>query len=49
MIRQVDPGDGADRPVPSGDVVVVLAGYPHGTTGSTDLLRVHRLGLEDMT
>ena len=30
-----------------GDMVVVVAGSPPGTVGSTNLIRVHRLGEED--
>jgi pyruvate kinase len=30
-----------------GDVVVIVAGSPPGTVGSTNLIRVHRLGEED--
>ena len=31
-----------------GDLVVILAGYPPGTVGSTNLIRVHRLGEQDL-
>jgi pyruvate kinase len=44
MIAQVDRGLlelGRGRP---GDVVVIVAGTPPGTAGSTNTLRVHRLG-----
>ena len=30
-----------------GDMVVIVAGSPPGTVGSTNLIRVHRLGEED--
>jgi pyruvate kinase len=30
-----------------GDLVVVVAGSPPGAVGSTNLVRVHRLGMED--
>ena len=44
MVAQVDRamldlGRGA-----RGDVVVIVAGTPPGTAGSTNMLRVHRLG-----
>ncbi len=48
MIRQVDQAMLSIGRFASGDVVVVLAGSPHGTIGSTNLLRVHRLGVEDI-
>ncbi len=48
MIRQVDQAMLSIGRFMPGDVVVVLAGSPHGTIGSTNLLRVHRLGVEDM-
>jgi pyruvate kinase len=44
MVRQVDAAmleNGRGRP---GDVVVIVAGSPPSTPGSTNLLRVHRLG-----
>jgi pyruvate kinase len=47
MVRQVDVSmlgiEGYER----GDVVVIVAGSPPGTSGSTNLVRVHRLGEED--
>ncbi len=49
MIRQVDQAMLSIGRFAPGDVVVVLAGSPHGTIGSTNLLRVHRLGAEDIT
>ena len=30
-----------------GDTVVIVAGSPPGTSGSTNLIRVHRLGEDD--
>jgi pyruvate kinase len=30
-----------------GDLVVIVAGSPPGTVGSTNLIRVHRLGEDD--
>ncbi|WP_026316581.1 pyruvate kinase [Actinokineospora enzanensis] len=47
MVRQVDLSMlsiGRYRP---GDLVVIVAGSPPGTVGSTNLIRVHRLGEED--
>jgi pyruvate kinase len=47
MVRQVDQAmlslDRSQR----GDMVVIVAGSPPGTIGSTNLIRVHRLGEED--
>ncbi|MGZ4532865.1 MAG: pyruvate kinase alpha/beta domain-containing protein, partial [Mycobacteriaceae bacterium] len=31
----------------AGDLVVIVAGWPPNTVGSTNLIRVHRLGEED--
>jgi pyruvate kinase len=48
MVRQVDSAMlQMDRYQP-GDLVVVVAGSPPGTVGSTNLIRVHRLGEEDL-
>lgn len=47
MVRQVDAAmleQGRGR---KGDLVVIVAGSPPGTPGSTNLLRVHRLGDQD--
>jgi pyruvate kinase len=47
MVRQVDDAmlrHGRGR---AGDLVVVVAGSPPGTPGSTNLIRVHRLGDPD--
>lgn len=48
MIRQVDSSvahiDGYER----GDRVVIVAGSPPNTTGSTNLIRVHRVGADDI-
>ncbi|MBA2307810.1 MAG: pyruvate kinase [Pseudonocardiales bacterium] len=47
MVRQVDTAMlGMERFQP-GDLVVIVAGSPPGTSGSTNLIRVHRLGEED--
>jgi pyruvate kinase len=47
MVWQVDSSmlgiEGYER----GDLVVIVAGSPPGTVGSTNLVRVHRLGEED--
>jgi pyruvate kinase len=48
MVRQVDQALlGADR-VRRGDLVVIVAGTPPGIPGSTNTLRVHRIG-EDVS
>jgi pyruvate kinase len=47
MIRQVDISMLALGRYQAGDLVVVVAGSPPGTVGSTNLIRVHRLGEED--
>ena len=47
MIRQVDHALlelGRYRP---GDLVVIVAGAPPGTVGSTNLIHVHRIGEDD--
>lgn len=47
MVRQVD---GAILSIPGyseGDIVIVVAGAPPNTSGSTNLIRVHRLGHDD--
>ena len=47
MIHQVDHallGLGRYR---RGDLVVIVAGSPPGTVGSTNLIHVHRIGEED--
>ena len=47
MVRQVDHAMlSIDRFQP-GDLVVIVAGSPPGTVGSTNLIRVHRLAEED--
>jgi len=49
MVRQVD---GAMLEVPGyhpGDTVVIVAGSPPNTSGSTNLIRVHRIGEDDLT
>ncbi|GAB3675325.1 pyruvate kinase [Angustibacter aerolatus] len=44
MVRQVDQLMLADHRLERGDVAVVVAGSPPGIPGSTNALRVHRLG-----
>ncbi|WP_285744119.1 pyruvate kinase [Lentzea sp. NBRC 105346] len=47
MVRQVDSSMLAIGRYQAGDLMVVVAGSPPGTIGSTNLIRVHRLGEED--
>jgi pyruvate kinase len=47
MVRQVDHRMLEMGRYQVGDLVVVVAGSPPGTVGSTNLIRVHRLGEED--
>jgi pyruvate kinase len=47
MVRQVDAAMLAMDRYQPGDLVVIVAGSPPGTVGSTNLIRVHRLGEED--
>jgi pyruvate kinase len=47
MVRQVDLSMLSIGRYKLGDLVVVVAGSPPGTVGSTNLIRVHRLGEED--
>ena len=47
MIQQVDQAMLAMGRYQPGDLVVIVAGSPPGTVGSTNLVRVHRLGEED--
>jgi pyruvate kinase len=47
MVRQVDISMLAIGRYQPGDLVVVVAGSPPGTIGSTNLIRVHRLGEDD--
>ncbi|HEY4007994.1 MAG TPA: pyruvate kinase [Pseudonocardia sp.] len=48
MVRQVDAAMLSIERSEPGDLVVVVAGSPPGTVGSTNLIRVHRLGEEDL-
>ena len=47
MVRQVDHAILSIGRFKPGDTVVIVAGSPPGTSGSTNLIRVHRLGEED--
>ncbi|WP_026423628.1 pyruvate kinase [Actinokineospora inagensis] len=47
MVRQVDQSMLSIGRYQPGDLVVIVAGSPPGTIGSTNLIRVHRLGEED--
>lgn len=47
MVRQVDQAMLSLGRSERGDMVVIVAGSPPGTVGSTNLIRVHRLGEED--
>jgi pyruvate kinase len=48
MVRQVDQAMLSIARYRPGDLVVVVAGSPPATEGSTNLIRVHRLGEEDL-
>src|SRR5581483_11743753 len=48
MVRQVDQAMLSIGRYEPGDLVVIVAGSPPGTVGSTNLIRVHRLGEEDL-
>jgi pyruvate kinase len=47
MIQQVDHSMLAMGKYQKGDLVVIVAGSPPGTIGTTNLIRVHRLGEDD--
>ncbi|WP_424185681.1 pyruvate kinase [Actinokineospora sp. G85] len=47
MVRLVDNAMLSIGRYQPGDLVVIVAGSPPGTVGSTNLIRVHRLGEED--
>ncbi|AUS77650.1 pyruvate kinase [Actinoalloteichus sp. AHMU CJ021] len=47
MVKQVDQAMLSLGRYQRGDLVVIVAGSPPGTVGSTNLIRVHRLGEED--
>jgi pyruvate kinase len=48
MVRQVDHAMLSIERFERGDLVVIVAGSPPGTAGSTNLIRVHRLGEDDL-
>src|SRR3954467_10465921 len=48
MVRQVDHAMLSIERFNRGDLVVIVAGSPPGTAGSTNLIRVHRLGEDDL-
>jgi pyruvate kinase len=48
MVRQVDLAMLSIGRYQPGDLVVIVAGSPPATVGSTNLVRVHRLGEEDL-
>ncbi|HSL07617.1 MAG TPA: pyruvate kinase [Pseudonocardiaceae bacterium] len=48
MVRQVDQAMLSIGRYQAGDLVVIVAGSPPATVGSTNLVRVHRLGEEDL-
>jgi pyruvate kinase len=48
MVRQVDAALGEFRGFAVGDTVVIVAGSPPNTSGSTNLIRVHRVGADDV-
>jgi pyruvate kinase len=48
MVRQVDHSMLSIERFNRGDLVVIVAGSPPGTAGSTNLIRVHRLGEDDL-
>ncbi|WP_084487565.1 pyruvate kinase [Nocardia sienata] len=47
MIKQVDQALLSMNRYRKGDLVVIVAGSPPGTVGSTNLIHVHRIGEED--
>lgn len=47
MVEQVDHAILGVPGFEPGDSVVIVAGAPPNTTGSTNLIRVHRLGHHD--
>ncbi|MFP5072896.1 pyruvate kinase [Pseudonocardia nantongensis] len=49
MVRQVDHAILSIGRFKPGDLVVIVAGSPPSTVGSTNLIRVHRLGEDDLT
>ncbi|SHX95303.1 pyruvate kinase [Mycobacteroides abscessus subsp. abscessus] len=47
MIQQVDTALLEMERYQRGDLVVIVAGAPPGTVGSTNLIHVHRIGEDD--
>lgn len=47
MIRQVDHALLELGRYQRGDLVIIVAGAPPGTVGSTNLIHVHRIGEDD--
>jgi pyruvate kinase len=47
MIRQVDHSLLELGRYQRGDLVIIVAGAPPGTVGSTNLIQVHRIGEND--
>jgi pyruvate kinase len=47
MVRLVDQALTASGRCQAGDLVVIVTGSPPETIGSTNLVRVHRLGADD--
>ena len=47
MIGQVDHAMLSMKRYSRGDLVIIVAGSPPGTVGSTNLIHVHRIGEED--
>ena len=47
MIRQVDHALLELGRCQRGDLVIIVAGAPPGTVGSTNLIHVHRIGEDD--
>ena len=48
MVRQVDNAVAQIDGFVTGDTVVIVAGSPPNTSGSTNLIRVHRVGADDI-
>ncbi len=48
MVRQVDTALLEQTRYQRGDLVVIVAGTPPGAEGSTNLIRVHRIGEDDV-
>ena len=48
MIRQVDTALLGLGRYHHGDLMIIVAGAPPGTVGSTNLIHVHRIGEDDV-